>query len=278
MLNGGTKLGRLRDAGAWVTSRPARWASGLALAVASFEALDPARGKERRGDKNRRDENENQDSNRESVVAGADEESVQTEASDQNRKSDDGRNSEKDQDRRSSDKEDGNSRSESRNKDDNSNREESGGGKDRQDSKRHQTNAESNDNDRDDESGGQNGGRHGQSDEFAQKADKNQRDDEPAETPTPTPTPTTNPNVAIDDVPAGDDLELVVQSNPDVIANVSSRGGFAFAQSNGVTAISGPDGAKIIQTGETATGTIPGTATPTEPPADGGNNDTDFAS
>jgi hypothetical protein len=85
-----------------------------------------------------------------------------------------------------------------------------------------------------------------------------------------------NPNVVIDDIPDTSINDLVVQGNEDVIATVSTSGGFAFARSGDVVAVTGPDGASIIQTGDETTGTN-GTD-PTEPPADGGNNDVDFAS
>jgi hypothetical protein len=107
--------------------------------------------------------------------------------------------------------------------------------------------------------------------EFAQRADE-PRDDVPDATPS---TPA-NPNAVIDDIPDTSINDLVVQGNEDVIATVSTSGGFAFARSGDVVAVTGPDGASIIQTGDVITGTN-GTA-PTEPPADGGNNDVDFAS
>jgi hypothetical protein len=85
-----------------------------------------------------------------------------------------------------------------------------------------------------------------------------------------------NPNVVIEDVPNSPIADLVVEANDDVIASVSTSGGFAFARSGDVIAVSGPDGASIIQTGDVSTGTS-GT-TPAEPSADGGNNDVAFAS
>jgi hypothetical protein len=82
-----------------------------------------------------------------------------------------------------------------------------------------------------------------------------------------------NPNVAVEDVPNTSPNDLLVQANDNVVANVSTSGGFAFARSGDVTAISGPDGASIVQNGTGTTGT-----SPTEPSSDGGNNNTDFAS
>jgi len=85
-----------------------------------------------------------------------------------------------------------------------------------------------------------------------------------------------NPNVSVDDVPATSVNDLVVEANDNVIASVSTSGGFAFARSGGVTAVTGPDGASIIQTGDVTTGTRG--STPAEPSEDGGNNDLDFSS
>jgi hypothetical protein len=72
-------------------------------------------------------------------------------------------------------------------------------------------------------------------------------------------------------VPTTSIADLVVEANDDVIATVSTSGGFAFARSDGVIAVTGPDGATIIQADDATTGT-------TEPSDDGGNNDMDFAS
>jgi hypothetical protein len=85
-----------------------------------------------------------------------------------------------------------------------------------------------------------------------------------------------NPNVVIDDIPRSPIADLVVDANDDVLASVSTSGGFAFARSGDVIAISGPDGASIVQTGDVNTGTT-GT-NPAAPSDDGGNNDADFAS
>jgi hypothetical protein len=107
--------------------------------------------------------------------------------------------------------------------------------------------------------------------EFAQKADEPLDDVPDATTRTPA-----NPNVVVDDIPDTSINDLVVQGNEDVIATVSTSGGFAFARSGDVVAVTGPDGASIIQTGDVTTGT--NGAGPTEPSADGGNNNVDFAS
>ncbi len=77
------------------------------------------------------------------------------------------------------------------------------------------------------------------------------RDDEPDVDDTPDDVPTTPtvpsvPNLPVD--PADDltDVDLFIEANPDVVAGVSASGGFAFARSGDVIAVSGPDGAQII--------------------------------
>ena len=84
-----------------------------------------------------------------------------------------------------------------------------------------------------------------------------------------------NPNVVIDDIPSSPIADLVVDANDDVLASVSTSGGFAFARSGDVIAVSGPDGASIIQTGDVNAGT---SGTSPSGPSDGGNNDVEFAS
>jgi hypothetical protein len=107
---------------------------------------------------------------------------------------------------------------------------------------------------------------------FEQRAEREPEDVVPDAT---TVTPA-NPNVVIDDIPSSPIADLVVDANDDVLASVSTSGGFAFARSGDVIAISGPDGASIVQTGDVNTGTS-GT-TPGEPSDDGGNNDVGFSS
>jgi len=123
------------------------------------------------------------------------------------------------------------------------------------------------------------GGRHVR--EFEQKADAPADDTPTNSTPSdnaPDATTVTpaNPNVVINDVPDTSANDLIVQANDNVVATVSSSGGFAFARSGGVTAVTGPDGASIIQTGDVSTGTDGNN--PTEPSDNGGNNDMDFSS
>ena len=98
-----------------------------------------------------------------------------------------------------------------------------------------------------------------------------QQVEEPVEdTPAVTTVTPANPNVAIDDIPTTSIADLVVEANDDVIATVSTSGGFAFARSGDVIAVTGPDGASIIQAGDVTS--------PPEPSDDGGNNDVDFSS
>ena len=67
----------------------------------------------------------------------------------------------------------------------------------------------------------------------------------------------TNPNVNLDDVPDLSDTDLTVQANENVIAAVSTNGGFALARSGDITVITGPDGPRIISTPEGSTPVIP---------------------
>ncbi len=110
------------------------------------------------------------------------------------------------------------------------------------------------------------------------------RDDEPIDdqidtgaVPT-TPVAPSNPNVSLSDIPDLSTAELVIEANPDVVASVSSSGGFAFARSGNVIAVSGPDGARIIQTDDVEDVVTPSPILDDEPSDDGGNNDMDFLS
>jgi hypothetical protein len=85
-----------------------------------------------------------------------------------------------------------------------------------------------------------------------------------------------DPGVFLDHVPITSIADVVAQSNDDVVAGVSSSGGFAFARSGDVIAISGPDGASVVQSGDVIAGTR-GTS-PVEPPDEGGNNNPDYFS
>ena len=90
-----------------------------------------------------------------------------------------------------------------------------------------------------------------------------------------------NPNVAIDHEPGTSANDLVVQGNDHVIASVSANDGFAFARSGDVIAVSGPDGARIVQASDVNVGTTGNDlAEPSheEPSDEGGNNDVGFVS
>jgi hypothetical protein len=111
---------------------------------------------------------------------------------------------------------------------------------------------------------------------FEQRANELTGESPPRNAPDATSATPANPNVVIDDVPDTSIGDLVVQANDNVLASVSSSGGFAFARSGDVIAVSGPDGASIVHIGDVSTGTS-GTR-PTEPSDDGGNNDVGFTS
>jgi hypothetical protein len=122
--------------------------------------------------------------------------------------------------------------------------------------------------------------------DFRQKANNSTADSTPSDskatdstsdhTPDVTTATPANPNVSMDHVPSTSVNDLLVQGNDHVIASVSTNGGFAFARSGDVVAVTGPDGASIIQSDEVNAGTN-GT-NPAEPSPDGGNNETSFAS
>jgi hypothetical protein len=111
---------------------------------------------------------------------------------------------------------------------------------------------------------------------FEQRANEPTGDSPSRNAPDATSATPANPNVVIDDVPDTSINDLVVQANDNVLASVSTSGGFAFARSGDVIAVSGPDGASIVQTGDVSTGTN-GTS-PTAPSDEGGNNNVDFMS
>ena len=89
---------------------------------------------------------------------------------------------------------------------------------------------------------------------------------------------TTNPNVPVDTAPDLTDVDLFIEANPDVVASVSSSGGFAFARSGNIVAVSGPDGAQIVQTDDLEDEVVTPAPSTDEPTDGGGNNDIDFTS
>ena len=88
----------------------------------------------------------------------------------------------------------------------------------------------------------------------------------------------TNPNVNLDDVPDLSDADLAVQANEDVIAAVSTNGGFALARSGDITVISGPDGPRIIRTPEGSTAPPPSNDNSGNDDDSGGDNNLDLVS
>jgi hypothetical protein len=251
--------------GPWLRLQTSRLMSGLSLAAISPATADAARKGERRADNDER-KNDDGGENRDDRDHGNQNERGSDRGNDRKASTEDGGSGDK------SAKSEKHDRNESRSQDDESSEQgASGSGKNRGESRRGDDDSDSgsrNSSSVDDDSSQESGRRVR---EFEQQAD------EPADdTPAPTTVTPANPNVVIDDIPGTSIADLVVEANDDVIATVSASGGFAFARSGDVTAVTGPDGATIIQTGDVTTGTR-GT-NPPEPSDDGGNNDLDFSS
>jgi hypothetical protein len=264
VLNRRPQVVEILKSGAWLRSQTGRLVSALGLAAASPHGVGAARKSDRR-DGNQERNNDDTKGNRD----GAEEKSQSDQQTD-GKKDDKISAQERDNsdESRKSDKRD---RDDSRRADDESNEQDgSDSGKNRGDSSRRDADAGSKSRDdsaEDDDSD------HGSRPvrEFEQQADDSADDTSDVTTVTPS-----NPNVDISDVPTTSIADLVVEANDDVIATVSTSGGFAFARSDGVIAVTGPDGASIIQADDVTTGTNGNE--PTEPSDDGGNNDMDFAS
>lgn len=266
MLNGLLRLADIRQSRSRLRSHSVRLLSGLGLATAFPLAADAARKDDRRGDKeDRRDDgagdnrNDGGDAGNSGKDKNADAKSDEKNSDEKESKGDEARNSNK------------NERGSRGDEDDAGGRNTTEAESDRQATRRQEATAESDESPRKNNDGGETdrGGRRSQ--EFEQSADDQTVEDEPeASVVAPT-----NPNIVITDIPQITDVDLVVEANPDVIASVSTSGGFAFARSGDVTAITGPDGASIIRSGDGAPAT---TTDPVEPSDDGGNNDLDFSS
>jgi hypothetical protein len=264
VLNRRRQISGLFSSGSSLRTLTGSALSGLVLAVTSAPLVNAARKGERRADNQDRKHDEarnNRDTSEESRQSekesgGRNDVKTSTETSDANPKAD------------KSGKRD---RTESTDDNDES-REQSvaDGGKTRGESRRNSDSDSdsSKTSAADEESNHQSGLRFR---EFEQRADDAPADDVPDVT---TVTPA-NPNVVIDDIPSSPIADLVVDANDDVLASVSTSGGFAFARSGDVIAVSGPDGASIVQTGDVNTGTA---GTSPADPSDGGNNDVEFAS
>lgn len=254
MLNRRRQIADVFRPETWLRSRAAHLLSGLGLAVSPQIAGAARKSGRRTDDQERRnddDKNNREDRDQKNQNERGSDQENGDKASAENRDSEEksgkrDRNESRSENDESDDQggsDNGTSRGESRRKDEDS------------DSRSREASSE--------DDSGEGGGRRVR--EFEQEAA------DPVADPAPPPAaPPTNPNVVIDDTPTSSIADLVVEANEDVIATVSASGGFAFARSGGVTAVTGPDGASIIQTGDVTT--------PAEPSDDGGNNDLDFAS
>ena len=266
MLNRRPQVADLLRPGSWLRFQTGRLLSTVGLFAVSPDVADAARNGDRRDDNQggKNDDTENNQGHRE-------EKNQNERGSD---RENDRKASEEDQDTGGkSDKSAKNGNDESRSENDGKgNHDDSTGGKSDRDARRQDAESKSNSSESSSEESNshQHGGRHVR--EFEQRAEDVPGDD----TPDQISVTQENPNVTVDDVPATSVNDLVVEANDNVIASVSTSGGFAFARSGGVTAVTGPDGASIILTGDVTTGTR-GT-TPTEPSDDGGDNDMDFSS
>jgi hypothetical protein len=263
VLNRRRQIAGLFTSGSWLHSQTGRVFSGLGLAAASPQVADAARPSERRADKQER--NDDDASNNRDKSEG----SKQSEtASDQ--RNDDKANAETRDSGAKSDNSGKRVRDESTNENDESRETRAtDDGKTRGESRRN-SDSDSSETSAEDQGSLEHTGRRSRG--FEQRAEDEPLDDVPdAITVTPA-----NPNVVADGIPSSPIADLVVDANEDVLASVSTSGGFAFARSGDVIAVSGPDGASIIQTGDESTDTID--TSPVEPLDDGGNNDVDFVS
>ena len=258
-------------------SRTGRLLGALGLAAFSSEAADAARKSARRNDSRGHTNDEPQGNQNEG------EEQTQD-----GQESDPKNDSKASAEGKGTENESGKSGNHDRNQNRSANNEssaqnESDSGKGRGDS--HQRNTDSHSTSRENPSADDDSQHHGDPHvrRFAQKAADQTQDAPPADStagdvPDATTITPANPNDVIDQVPSTSLNDLLVQGNDHVIASVSTSGGFAFARSGDVIAVTGPDGASIIQSDGVSTGTGTGTSNPTEPSDDGGNNDVGFSS
>jgi len=264
----------------WLRSQTGRVLSGLALAAIAPDVADAARKDERRTDA--QDHNNNDAGN----SRGRSEERNQSDT-ESNRQNDGASSAESRDTSAKSNDSDKHVRNDSPNGTDDSRQHgATDSGKTRNDAGHNAaSDSNSSNSSTDDNDSHHHGGRHALG--FEQKAGNSTGDSSADSSPTDSSSPNNvpdatsvtpaNPNVAVDHVPDTSSLnDLVVQGNDHVLASVSTSGGFAFARSGDVIAVSGPDGASIIQSGDVNTGTS-GT-NPATPSDSGGNNNTDFAS
>jgi hypothetical protein len=262
----------LLNSGSWLRSQSGRIVSGLGLAASSWQVADAARKGGRRADGQERkdDTGNNRDTSEKSTQSETDSDQqndgkASAESRDSNTKSDNSGKHNRNETASQNDDSHNQSTTDS---------EKTQGGSQRNDA----SNSDSRHTSGEDGNSHQHGSRHVQ--QFEQHADKSTGDsstgDSPNDAPNHTAVTPANPNVDMSHVPSSSIADLVVNANDHVVATVSSSGGFAFARSGDVIAVSGPDGASIIQTGNVSAGTR-GTS-PAEPSSDGGNNDMSFSS
>jgi hypothetical protein len=266
VLNRRPLVANLLSSVSGLRSQTGRLVSGLGLISMSPQVADAARKSERRGD-NQGGNNDDSGDNRQEPSQneqGAERKNDDRASSENRETSDESRNSEK------------RDRDDRRQEDDVSSEQGgSDGGKSRGDSSRRD--ADSDSGSRDDSSTDNDTDQSGRRvRELEQEVDEPLEDVPVEDVPAPTTITPGNPNVVVEDIPTTSIADLVVEANDDVIATVSTSGGFAFARSGDVIAVTGPDGASIIQTGDVNAGTR-GTP-PEEPSDDGGDNDMDFLS
>ncbi len=266
MLNRRPLVANLLSSVSGLRSQTGRLVSGLGLISMSPQVADAARKSERRGDNQGRNNDDSGDNRQEPSQneQGAERKNDDRASSENRETSDESRNSEK------------RDRDDRRQEDDVSSEQGgSDGGKSRGDSSRRD--ADSDSGSRDDSSTDNDTDQSGRRvRELEQEVDEPLEDVPVEDVPAPTTITPGNPNVVVEDIPTTSIADLVVEANDDVIATVSTSGGFAFARSGDVIAVTGPDGASIIQTGDVNAGTR-GTP-PEEPSDDGGDNDMDFLS
>lgn len=275
MLNPRSKIANVLGSRAGIRSRTGRLLAGLGFTTVSPEIASAAR----RGERRNGEQGSNDEAAQDNPEEFADETKNEQEAgrkNDSNADAEDKGTTDKSEKSR---KRDGNEEQSA--DDEGSQQNGSDGGKTRGDSQRRNADSDSGsrDNSGEDNDPDHHGGRRVR--RFEQQADEPTGDSPPDNAPADrvpdatTVTPAT-PNVFIDDIPETSINDLIVQASDNVIADVSTSGGFAFARSGDVIAVSGPDGASIIQTGDVTAGTR-GTS-PAEPSDDGGNNIPDFVS
>jgi len=268
VLNRRRQIAGLLSSGSRLRTQTGRVLSGLVLAVTTPHIADAALEGERRAD--------NQDRKHDDPANGRDSSEKNNQSKQESNERNDGKAGAETRDASAkSDNSDKRVRKESTNENDESREQRAtdseksrgdSGRNGRSDSDSSESSAEGGD--------AHHGDRHALS--FEQRANEPTGDSPSRNAPDATSATPANPNVVIDDVPDTSINDLVVQANDNVLASVSTSGGFAFARSGDVIAVSGPDGASIVQTGDVSTGTN-GTS-PTAPSDEGGNNNVDFMS